>query len=354
MIKIQKTTMTGKVLLQLKDGSLVVYRKGKLIVYKQELPVLILPLPLPLWKEVCCKSRLFERALHIDVRWALDLSEKEVLFQFQDAIYLANLEKKTIEIDFDGFRGHPFSATRLNDSILIGDYGSNENRESVNIYERKDGKWQAVFSFPAGTVRHIHNIIPSDTLHIVYVLTGDEDNESGIWRINLDSKKVERVLVGKQQYRCCQMFLDNGSLCYMTDAPSEANWFYKYDGKKINPISEIPGTAIYGVQVENGFLFSTTVEPDAHIDNRFRYWLTSKPGVGIKSNYTKVLYVKSNEMEEIASFPHDRMPLHLFQYATVYFSNYIKPIVYFTPYSVRGYDDTIFKGICVDPKEELK
>ncbi len=342
MIKVEKTKMSGKALLQMNDGRLIAYHKGQIVVYKREIPIMRVSLPMPIWKRYACKIRLLERAFHTDVRWAVDISNYEILFLFQNEVYKINLKKGSMEKDFSGFRGQPFSVIRIGDRVLMGDYGTNNAREPVNIYERREGKWRIAYTFPSGTIRHIHNIVPINN-HF-YVLTGDEDNESGIWESNNEITCMEPLFFGKQQYRCCQLLANiENKGWFLTDAPSESNWLYCFSGKEVKSVCEIPGTVIYGTQYNDSLVFSTTVEPEAHAKNGLDYWLTTKPGSGVQGNEVKVYLLKNGKLQEICSFEHDGMPLRLFQYASVYFSNIINGNGYMAATSVKHYDNVIMR-----------
>lgn len=342
MITAEATMMKGKALFQTKDRHLIVYRKGTIVIYKDELPATVISLPVQPWIRLLYKVRIIERALHADIRWMIDISETEFLFLYSDSIYRLDLKTQSVDKDFSGFRGRPFSVIRIGECIVFGDYGGNEKREPVNIYIRENGKWRVAYSFPKGTIRHIHNIIRKE--NTLFILTGDEDSESGIWTSDLDFKSVKRVYTGSQQYRCCQLIADSTkSGWYATDAPSEQNWIYHFNEHMINRVYALPGTVIYGTRFNNMLIFSTTVEPDAHAKNKMEYWLTNKPGKGITANETKVYLLKDGHLTEVASYYHDKKPLRLFQYATVYFSNVIEGVAFFTPTSVKHYDNHIMK-----------
>ncbi len=342
MIKVEKTKMHGKALLQMDDERLIAYYKGQIVVYKRELTVMRISLPMPKWKRYACKIRMLERAFHTDIRWAVNISSYEILFLFQSAIYKINLKTGSMEKDFSGFRGQPFSAVSIGERILMGDYGTNNAREPVNIFERREGTWRIVYTFPSGTIRHIHNIIPNNNRF--YVLTGDEDSESGVWETNNEITCMEPLLLGKQQYRCCQLLVDKDKTgWFLTDAPSESNWLYRFSHEEVKPVCEIPGSVIYGTRYNDSLVFSTTIEPEAHAKNRLDYWLTTKAGTGIKGNEVKVYLLKDGNLQEIGSFEHDGMPLRLFQYASVFFSNIINGRGYMTATSVKHYDNVIMR-----------
>ena len=341
-ITIKETNYRGKALLLTNDNCLIAYRKGQLIIYKNEKALKKISLPVSLWKRILCKSRFCERILHNDVRWAIELSNDELLFLYKSIVYKVNLTTDTIETEFTGFRGQPFSVTQVKNRILFGDYGTNEQGEEVSIYERREGLWSKVYTFPAGIVRHVHNIIPNKDFF--YILTGDEDNESGIWKANSDFSQVQPILIGSQQYRCCILLpADEKSGWYVTDAPSETNGLFFYSGSCITKLYSLPGTVIYGTQFRDGMVFSTTVEPEAHAKNIFDYWLSRKPGKGIQGREAKVYIFENGTLKEVASFTHDGKPLRLFQYATVHFSNEKNGVVFFTAVNVSIDDNKIWE-----------
>lgn len=343
MIHLSKTLMEGKALLLMKDRRLIAYHKGNLVVYKEDgKENAIVHLPMSTLKKFLCNWRILERALHTDVRWAREIDKNTVLFLFKKCIYTVNLENGLVKKDFSGFRGNPFSITQVDNEFYIGDYGGNNGRAPVNVYKRsEDGKWNVVYSFPEKSIRHIHNIINVD--YGFYILTGDEDQESGIWWTDKAFARVKPVLLGSQQYRCCQLFKEKDNIYYLTDAPSEQNYLYKLKNSGTVKIDKIPGTCIYGTNAFGGLLFSTTVEPEAHAKNRIEYWLTRKPGYGINGKNAFIMFLKNGNISKIGCFEHDSKPLRLLQYATVYFSYGCESIIFCTPYSVKKEDNKIFK-----------
>ena len=342
-ITIKETNWRGKALLQLHDGRVVAYWKGQLLVYNPaNRSKSRIHLPMPFLKKCLCKWRLTERLLHMDVRWAVETDADHFLLLFEDGVFRASITDGKLQRETCVFRGKPFSVCSYKDKLLFGDYGLNPDHLPVNIYCREsDGQWKILYTFPAGTVRHIHNIIPSGDR--VYILTGDEDSESGIWYTDDGFVTVKPFLRGNQQYRCCQMLPTPDGLYYVTDAPSEPNRVYRTAGNTVIPLNDIDGTCIYGTRSEDYLVFSTTVEPDAHARNSFERWLTRKPGKGIRSTNCCVYVLRDGLLTKIAEFSHDRLPLTLFQYAVCHFSNIMNGIVYISPVSVKKKDMRIFE-----------
>lgn len=342
-ITIKETNYRGKVLLQLHDGRIMAYYKGQILIYNTDCQSkTIIQLPLSIGKKCLCKWRLTERILHMDVRWAFETDDQHALILYEDSIYCADFTKGKLHKEQCTFRGKPFSVCQYQGKLLFGDYGLNPEQSTVNVYCREpNGCWKTLYSFAAGTVRHIHNIIASGDR--IYILTGDEDSESGIWYTDDLFSTVKPFLTGKQQYRCCQMLPVQDGLYFVTDAPSETNWLYFASGKTVRQMNEIDGTCIYGAKDEDYLVFSTAVEAEAHARNALEYWLTNKPGKGIKNTNCSVYILHAGLLQKIAEFRHDRLPLRLFQYATCYFSNIMNGVIYFSPVSVKKKDMRIFE-----------
>lgn len=346
---VEESPLQGKALCILQNEMVVSYQKGNLVVATAEGSIVKkMRLPFPAWKYVFGQFRIWERLLHMEIRWAIEIENDILFFQCDDSFYELNWKTGQLAQVNIPVRGKPLFTARIagvdgfTDGYLMGDYGSNPNREDVRIFRRCEDAsvWKVCYTFPAGIVRHIHNIVPDIQRACVYILTGDEDNESGIWCAKNDFTEVIPLVQGKQKYRACQMQFPY----YLTDSPSEKNYLYQLEGEEEHPVHSIPGTCIYGTCCREGLLFSTTCEPDAHISNRIAYWLTSRPGKGIVGRQVAVFYLEqSGKMTQLAEFEHDGLPLHLFQYGTATFTNCCGQMCYFSMGCVKHKDEHTFK-----------
>ena len=351
------TGIKGKVLCSFCDGRILVYRKGKFYVYSPDFLKIISEFELPLndIKKIFSKFRLIERVLHVEPRWAVPINQEETLIFYSGKMYHINTMTGKQYSEELPVRGKPLSITHIegvkgfHDSYLLGDYGTNNEREPVSVYQRPDdsGSWKVVYTFPAGTVRHVHNIIQDADEDRVLILTGDEDAESGVWAAYNNFASVVPILVGEQRYRACQAFSSNGEVYLLSDKPSEANYLWKIDsvGKEIPQIQLLRGSCIYGTGTLGKGYFSTTCEPDAHARNKIDYWLSTHPGKGIKDNSIDIMEFNNGKCEPLATFQGDGLPLRLFQYATATFSYSGDGKFYFTPVCVKLYDMHIFRII---------
>lgn len=348
------TGIRGKALCSFIDGSLLVYKKGIFYIYKlkETKPCNVFRLPISTKKKLLCQSRLFERVLHIEPRWAIPIDDKNAFVLFGDKLYRLNIVTGDFSCEPLQVRGKPLSITRIEEidgfknSFVLGDYGLNSCREQVKIYQYSDceKRWDSIYTFKSGTIRHIHAIVPDKFRNRVLILTGDEDAESGIWAAYDNFARVEPILVGEQRYRACQAIPYRDEIYFLSDKPSECNyvWKIKEKDKTILNVASLRGSCIYGRVVgENGF-FSTTCEPDAHAKNRIGYWLSTRPGKGVKDHKIDIFVINSSHMEVIGTFQGDGLPLRLFQYATATFAYSADGNIYFTPVCVRKYDMHVF------------
>ena len=352
-IRVQKTKMRGKALCMLPGGGLLCYRRGKCVLYArdEEKAIAAFPLPIPAWKRLLCRLRLVERGMHLEARWAVPTEDNAVLLQFGGGIWRLNWETGELTREQVPVKGKPLSICPVRnvegfpDGFLVGDYRMKRDGAPVSIYHRdaKTGIWRCCHRFPAGAVRHIHGFCPDSGGKCVYILTGDEDAESGIWIARNDFQEVEPFLVGRQQYRTCQMVTASNGQFYLTDAPSEQNCLYRIENGRAQAVSAIPGTCIYGTSAPWGGIYSTACEPDAHGSSWLQKLLTNRPGAGADGRNIQVFALEDGKIHSLAGFRHDGLPLRLFQYASASFTQLDNDVCYFSPVCVRGADMKIFK-----------
>ena len=334
-----------------KDSSLF-YRKGKLYIgdVAGQNQTFFCKIPMGRRRRVLATVRLTERLLRLEPRVACALPDGNYLLSCGGVIYRVDLSSKTLQKELQLRTGmnNPLSFTRYHagtsdEQILFGEYFSNNQKEPVSIYRRKDGNWSKVYSFPAGEVYHIHGIVVDDENNHVFILTGDQDAESAIWCTTDGFQTVEPLVRGSQQYRSCVAFPTDGGLLYATDTPREGNQLYRLyqeHGKwKTAPICKIPGPCIYGAERSDGWCFATSVEGDDTL-GPLRYRFSSKLGAGVQDRYTHLLFCdRSWNIRELATFKKDALPMLLFQFGNCTFPDAPPgaPLLC-TPLSVNRFD----------------
>ncbi len=77
--------------------------------------------------------------------------------------------------------------------IYWGEYFDNRERAEVHIYVSTDRgrSWQVAYTFPAGSIRHVHNIVYDRWGDCLWILTGDEGAECKVLRASCDLGSVE-------------------------------------------------------------------------------------------------------------------------------------------------------------------
>lgn len=319
----------------------------------------ICKLPIGFWRRMLSKIRVLERLLRNEVRTAVSISDSEVLLSYNGAVYHINLESRVITKEFNfrnGMRG-PLGFVkiqgidRFDDCIAFGEYIPNFDRQcDMAIYTRPltEAKWKQSYVFPAGKVRHIHNINVNNELKKVFVLTGDTDAESGIWEAKNNFTEVVPVATGNQEYRCVHVFSNGSELYYASDAPQYQNYIYRLTlGNEIitERVAWICGSCIYATETPDYYLFASTVEPDEDLKG-WRLYLSTTPGPGITGKNVEIVAVdkRNGKVSTAASFKKDSLPYILFQYGNVAMlpiEGSDEVIIY--PMSVKIYDGNIYR-----------
>ncbi len=295
------------------------------------------------------RSHICERAMRLGPRCATFLDENRALISIDGKVYLYNLKENAIELEHSYDRGmkNPLSFCEAilpsgEKEIYYGEYIWNREKGPVAIYRRKE-KWECVYKFPAHAIAHIHNIVYDVVREQFYILTGDEDNESGIWVADRGFTSVVPILRGKQCYRSCVAFATEEGLIYATDTPLETNYLYrvKLNGNQcvsVEQCCQIPGSCIFGTETQDAYYFATTVEPDSTL-SKWKYRTTYKLGAGIQDRYSHIIQVcKTGEVQDIYQEKKDFWPIWLFQFGNIQFPGNHLEELYFTGQSLKHID----------------
>ena len=289
---------------------------------------------------------IIQRLMRMKPRAVLALDNNS--FIFSDHVYVYHcsaLDKQLIvEHKFSKGMNNPLSfCTRYDENeklvdVIYGEYIGNGDRGPVSIYKRvSDKKWDKVYTFPSNTIQHIHNIVFDKFRNRYLIMTGDSDNESGIWDADINFKIVKPIVKGSQKYRACVLMPTENYLYYVTDTPLEQNYVYRLDSNgKTQQVSEMPGPCIFGME-KNGYLyFSTSVEGDPTL-GRWKYRLSNKLGAGVKDRYSHLFRLSNEgEIEEITKLKKDWLPMWLFEFGNMKFPFSNEEKVYVCPQSLKA------------------
>lgn len=278
-------------------------------------------------------------------RAAVHLGDDVFLFSHHGAVYRCSPYDNAISIDHKFGKGmnNPLTfCTRYDEngslvSLLYGEYIGNRDRGPVSIYSRTLTGWTEVYAFPAHSIQHIHNIVFDKFRNRYLIMTGDMDEESGIWEADVNFSNVRPLVKGSQKYRACVLFPTSHCVYYATDTPLEQNFVYCLDEEnKIHEIAEMPGPCIFGIEKKGCLYFATSVEGDPTL-GKWRYRFSDKLGRGVRDRYSHLFRISQNGIvEEIGKMEKDRMPMWLFEFGNMKFPVSEDEQVYICPQSLKA------------------
>ena len=190
--------------------------------------------------------------------------------------------------------------------IYWGEYFDNRERAEVHIYVSTDrGRtWQITYTFPAGSIRHVHNIVYDRWGDCLWILTGDEGAECKVLRASCDLTSVEVALAGNQQARAVAAIPTRKGLYLSTDTPFEKNHVYRLDQPgNVERVGDLASSSIYGCRVGEAMFFSTMIEPSSVNTSREVHLAGSRDGTN---------------WQVLARWKKDKLPMRYFQYGNAF------------------------------------
>ena len=195
-------------------------------------------------------------------------------------------------------------------SIYWGEYFDNRERAEVHIYVStgRGRTWQIAYTFPAGTIRHVHNIVYDRWGDCLWILTGDEGAECKVLRASCDLRSVEVVLAGNQQARAVAAIPTQSGLYLSTDTPFEKNHVYRLDrAGNVEQVGDLASSSIFGCRVScrvgEAVFFSTMIEPSAVNTSREVQIAGCRDGAN---------------WQVLARWKKDNLPMRYFQYGNAF------------------------------------
>jgi len=193
-------------------------------------------------------------------------------------------------------------------NIYFGEYLANDERGEMRVYRYRLGTThlEVAYSFPAGSIKHIHGIYFEEQSQSVLCMTGDADSECQILRTYDSFATTEVVGGGDETWRAVSVLFTADAFYYGTDAEYRDNEIFRvhrgtFERKSLGQVS---GTVFYSKQIGPDLFFATTAE--------------NAPSQ--KENVAAIWQVdESHNLTKIAEFAKDRWPAGLFQFGTVQF-----------------------------------
>jgi hypothetical protein len=212
-------------------------------------------------------NALFNRLMRSGVNGFRVLSDKSFILTWNGRIYKITHDGKLKRAVVNAKKGSRplFLEMDNNERLFWGEYFGNENRKEVNVLTSEDGglSFETIYTFPSGVIRHIHGVFSDSYDNTIWITTGDDDEESGIWVTANCFRSLEKVIAGSQQVRSIQLLFTKKYVYFGSDTPLEKNYIYRVDKatQKIEKLQEVESSVFWGCKVGDALFFSTAVEP---------------------------------------------------------------------------------------------
>lgn len=260
------------------------------------------------WRLLTSQSRLASRLFRDGFHALAVHPYGNLIAAVPGAIVTLNTGEKKFRVTHPITRGtRPLHITAVPDGrVFWGEYFDNPKRDAVHIYASDDGgaTWAVAYTFPAGSIRHVHNIVYDRWANCLWVFTGDYGHECRITRAALDFSAVHEVVAGNQQARAVAAIVSEDGLYFSSDTPLEQNYISHLDRSgELRKLAPISSSSIYSCRNRAGIFFSTMVEPsEVNESNDVRLY-SSESGT---------------EWSVLASWRKDRWPMKFFQYGNAF------------------------------------
>lgn len=207
IVKIRNTTP----LCFMPDGRLICYQQGNVVIINEKYEVKRFPLFCSKKERLLGKCKLINRFHRLGIRASVALDNNSIVLSIGNMLHELNIESCILSKGFilgNGIRPLIFSTVKdiykIEDGIYFGGYLGNAKKKPVNVYHRTGvDQWKVVYTFPQGSINHVHNIVPDPYRNCLWMFTGDFDEASAIWKVTDNFQKVERVVCNDQKYRSC-------------------------------------------------------------------------------------------------------------------------------------------------------
>jgi len=155
-------------------------------------------------------------------------------------------------------------------NLYFGEYIIKRPSSVRIIRGRDDGRtWEICHCFARGAVRHVHGIYSDPYRSRIWICTGDNDDESGLYYTDDDFETVHLFGAGDQSWRMVSLLITENSLIWGTDAGQDApahvrNYIYHLDLRTgiRKRLCCIDKPAYYSLCLADGSMYiATTYEP---------------------------------------------------------------------------------------------
>ncbi len=276
------------------------------------------------------KFRLLKWLLRGDIHHIVSHSPEELVVFFDKKIFRIknHIEKNVYNITTCR---RPINLCIIKNEIIWGDYVMAKTPQPVNIFSSINFgmSWTKKYTFDKGKIRHIHNIQYDRYRKHYWILTGDKDEESGLWATE-DFRTVTPFLLGSQKYRSTAVIIEKDGLIIPSDTEYEENYIrlFSFAKNDLTDVLKVNGSCIAAKKINGNYFVSTMYEPNVSNKHKFAELWSSPNG----KKWEKVLsfkkhWISSSLQHPIISIPH-------------YIKNYKKSLYYFSTIATKDGDNT--------------
>jgi hypothetical protein len=190
--------------------------------------------------------------------------------------------------------------------------------------------WDTVYTFPKGSICHIHRVVYDQYDDSILVCTGDRDQEVAVYKTKDEFKTIKPIVQGQQEFRTTSLVPLKNCILYGTDNPKGENFVIAIDRKnnRTERVQKIPGPVLYGCRVGDYVCFATMVEKSNH---EVTLW------VGNEKRFNLVAHFETQKSNQIWR--------EVVGYSTVILPDGIGtwPFLYCTPIGTQHHSNTLIK-----------
>ena len=204
------------------------------------------------------------------IRLIAPIAENEAVVFCDRRIYLLDLRPSSPVLRKIGYvrRGNgPLLQGCCVDSegaFYYGEYSGGRERIDTHIYclQRDWSECRIYYTFPAGSIRHIHAVQYDPFSGAIWVATGDRDQESqiGFFVTTASGSKLNVIATGDQRFRAVSLLFTQNYIYWGTDAQDRSNAIVRWcrSTGRVEHLSAVDGPVFYSTTDSRGRLFFTT------------------------------------------------------------------------------------------------
>lgn len=308
-------------------------------------------LEVPFLTRIFGKSQFFARALRLGIRDLRKLRSGTILVIADKRIFRSSGDE--FEAVYSFRKGpYPRGPSREgwcednSGNCYLAEYFLNNKRDTPSdvLKSTDDGQsWKIVSSFQH--IRHIHCVQYDPFEQMVWLGTGDRDNESFILYSRDEGKNWSRIGGGDQMFRAVSLLFTEDYVYWGSDAPTRQNYIFRYGRKsgKIESLVAVDGPVHYSTTLGNGImLFATTAEGNS--EGRSSEW-DAKAHVWASEN--------GDKWYDLISWEKDLWPYILGSGRVLFAHGRSGSNLYFTTQSLKKSHDILFCARVQATPEEI-